>query len=343
MPYWVKIKTGVKGPYSRAQLDGLQNSGKISDRALIAQAEDGPWQRLAAMTLDEVAAHPAPLMDYEDTSAKIHMTGLWSQLSDQMQSDDPAKAIEVIDQLEQCDLTVDEREDLASMRASLLTKAEPVVETAEIAPQEETEVPSLDFTSGESSPEDGLESDLDNDSKAGTTTQIPQELLELLNDHEEMLFRSRPESLVLYINLAITGLLGTVLSIAVALQTGLLGFLLFLGFAFVGYCKYLRWKNTVFVITASRIFSRTGVFNRSITLLPTKNVQAVNINTGTIDRWLGLNKVVFLTGASLPVRYLGMNGTVCFHHVDCKAVMKAFESEQSLNSPESSANASVVP
>lgn len=116
------------------------------------------------------------------------------------------------------------------------------------------------------------------------------------------------------------------MSIAISIQTGLLGFLTFLAFAFVGYCRFLSWKNTVYVITSRRIFARTGVFSRSIAVLPTRNVQAVNINTGTIDRWLGLNKVVFLTGASSPVAYLGMNGTVCFRFVDCKAVMKAFES-----------------
>jgi membrane protein YdbS with pleckstrin-like domain len=326
MSYWVKVKTGVKGPYSKDQLDVLQSSGKISDRSLIAQAEDGPWQRLAAMSLDEVAASPAPLMDYEDTSAKIHMTDLWSRLGDQMQSDDPASAVEVIDQLERCDLAADEREDLAAMRTSLLTQAEPVVNANENAQQEAAEIRSLDLTSDAPLPEDGLEPDLDDDSEAHTTTPIPQDLLELLNENEEILFSSNPVPLALYVNLGTTGLIGIVSSLAVSIQTGLLGFLLFLTFAFVGYCRFLSWKNTVYVITASRIFARTGVFSRSIAVLPTRNVQAVNINTGTIDRWLGLNKVVFLTGASSLVSYLGMNGTVCFRHVDCKAVMVAFES-----------------
>ena len=325
MSYWVKVKTGVKGPYSKQQLGVLHNSGKISDRSLIAQAEDGPWQRLATMNLDEVAASPVPLMDYEDTSAKIHMTDLWSRLGDRMQSDDPTSALEIIDQLEECDLAADEREDLASMRTTLLTQAEAVVNSNDDAHQKESDLPSVDLTSDGPSPEAGFEPDLDDDSEVDTTTPIPQDLLELLNENEEILFSSNPEPLALYVNLTTTGLVGVALSIAISIQTGLLGFLTFLAFAFVGYCRFLSWKNTVYVITSRRIFARTGVFSRSIAVLPTRNVQAVNINTGTIDRWLGLNKVVFLTGASSPVAYLGMNGTVCFRYVDCKAVMKAFE------------------
>ena len=326
MSYWVKVKTGVKGPYSKEQLDVLQNSGKISDRSLIAQAEDGPWQRLATMTLEEEATSPAPLLDYDDTSAKIHMTDLWSRLGDQMQSDDPASALEVINQLEQCDLAPDEREDLAAMRTSLLTRLEFVVDANEDAQSEESGLQSLDIASDERLSEDGLEPDLDADSDAGTSTPIPQDLLELLDENEEILFSNNPERFVLYANLGATGLIGVVVSLAISIQTGFLGFLTFLAFAFVGYCRFLSWKNTVYIITGSRIFARTGVFNRSVAVLPARNVQEVNINTGTIDRWLGLNKVVFLTGASSPVSRLGLNGTVCFCHVDCKAVMKAFGS-----------------
>lgn len=326
MSYWVKVKTGVKGPYSKEQLDVLQNSGKISDRSLIAQAEDGPWQRLATMAPDEEATSPAPLLDYDDTSAKIHMTDLWSRLGDQMQSDDPVSALGVIDQLEQCDLASDERDDLASMRTSLLTQMESVVDANEDAQSEESGLPSLDIASDEPLSEDGLEPDLDVDSEAVTRTPIPQDLLELLSENEEILFSSNPQRSVLYVNLGGTGLIGVVVSLAVFIQTGLLGFLTVVAFAFIGYCRFLNWQNTVYVITASRIFARSGVFSRSITVLPARNVQAVNINTGTIDRWLGLNKVVFLTGASSPVSRLGMNGTVCFCHVDCKAVMNAFGS-----------------
>ena len=321
MPYWVKVKTGVKGPYSRTQLDVLRESGKISDRSLISQAEVGPWQRLAAISPNDVPT-PAPLMDYEDTSAKIHMGNLWSQLGDQMQSDEPAKAIEVIEQLEQCDLTTDEREDLASMRVSLTIQDDAVADVDENAQQEADEVSPLDLI------DDGLlpDSDQETFTEADTSSEIPQELRELLNDVEEVLFSSRSEPLVLYASLAIIGTFGAVLSTVVFMQAGTLGILLFLGFVFAGFCKYLSWKNTVFVITSSRIFARTGVFSRSIDVLPIKNVQAVKINTGTIDRWLGLSKVVFLTGASFPVPYPGMIGTVCFQHVDCKEVMRAFES-----------------
>ena len=325
MSYWVKVKTGVKGPYSKGQLDILQNSGKISDRSLIAQAEDGPWQRLATMALDKVATASAPLLDYDDTSAKIHMTDLWSRLGDQMQSDDPASALGVIDELEQCDLAADERDDLASMRTSLLTQIESVVNTNDDVQQEESGFPSVDLTSFVPPPEDGLEPDQGVNFEADATTPIPQELLELLGENEEILFSCNPERSALYVNLGTTGLIGVVVSLAVFMQTGLLGFLTVLAFAIIGYCRFSNWQNTVYVITASRIFSRCGVFSRSIAVLPTRNVQTVNINTGLIDRWLGLNRVVFLTGASSPFSYLGMNGTVYFCHVDCKAVMKAFE------------------
>jgi len=321
MPYWVKVKTGVKGPYSRAQLDVLRESGKISDRSLISQAEDGPWQRLAVISLDDVPS-PAPLMDYEDTSAKIHMGDLWSRLGDQMQSDDPAKAIEVIEQLEQCDLTADEREDLASMRVSLTNQDAAVPGADENTQQETDETPLPDLKDDDLLPDGDQETFTEPD----TGSEIPQELLELLNDAEEVLFNSRSEPLVLYASLAITGMIGAVLSTVVFMQAGLPGILLFIGFLFAGFCKYLSWKNTVYVITTSRIFARTGIFSRSIDVVPIRNVQAVKINTGTIDRWLGLNKVVFLTGASFPVPFLGMIGTVCFRHVDCKEVMKAFES-----------------
>ena len=236
MPYWVKVKTGVKGPYSRVQLDVLKESGKISDRSLISQAEVGPWQRLAAISPNDVPT-PAPLMDYEDTSAKIHMGNLWSQLGDQMQSDEPAKAIEVIEQLEQCDLTTDEREDLASMRVSLTIQDDAVADVDENAQQEADEVSPLDLI------DDGLlpDSDQETFTEADTSSEIPQELRELLNDVEEVLFSSRSEPLVLYASLAIIGTFGAVLSTVVFMQAGTLGILLFLGFVFAGFCKYLSW------------------------------------------------------------------------------------------------------
>lgn len=325
MPYWVKVKTGAKGPYSRAQLDVLRESGKISDRSLISPTENGPWQCLAAMSLDEVPT-PAPLMDYEDTSAKIHMGDLWSRLGDQLQSGDPAKAIEVIEQLEQCDLTADEREDLASMRVSLTTPVDAIAGADENAQKEADEAQLPGLKDDDLLPEGDQETDDETFTEPDTSSRIPKELLELLNDAEEVLFNSRSEPLVLYASLAIIGMIGAVLSAIVFVQAGLPGILLFIGFVFVEFCKYLSWKNDVFVITTSRIFARTGIFSRSIDVLPIKNVQAVKINTGTIDRWLSLNTIVFLTGASLPIPYPGMIGTVCFRHVNGKEVMQAFES-----------------
>ena len=79
----------------------------------------------------------------------------------------------------------------------------------------------------------------------------------------------------------------------------------------------LSWKNNIYLITSSRLIARRGIFNRTLRTMPTVNVQMANINSGIIDRWLGLNTVVFASSSL-------MFGSIVFRFVDSASVMRAF-------------------
>lgn len=101
------------------------------------------------------------------------------------------------------------------------------------------------------------------------------------------------------------------------------------GFAVVALFVRMKWANTVYIITGYRLIIRTGVFNRAIRIVPVSAVNEITINTGTVDRFLGLNKVRFTTaasGAGLPLLSIWFpnDGAVVFSHVNSKEVMKAF-------------------
>lgn len=160
----------------------------------------------------------------------------------------------------------------------------------------------------------------------GNSKSIPSEVRDLLAKGEIVLYAGRPSELALKIRLcclfAILFLIyvgqysavrggdgdtGAVIAISV--------FWLFV-FAVVWYLMRTGWKNTIYVVTDKRIIVRRGIFNRGIRLIPVRNIQTMSIDTGIIDRWLGFNKVAFVTSAAL------FGGTV-FRHVDSAEVMQS--------------------
>ena len=58
---------------------------------------------------------------------------------------------------------------------------------------------------------------------------------------------------------------------------------------------YFKWKNTYYIITDSKTFVMSGVFNVFIKIIRNDLIQIISINTGIIDRWLKLNSVQIST------------------------------------------------
>jgi membrane protein YdbS with pleckstrin-like domain len=282
MPYWVKLKSSIKGPFTKVQLKALVDSGRISAGTPISKSEDGPWRELSlAGATPQPVVTPAPndLAKYEEEG--------YSEEEESYSSEEEGYSDE---------------EDYQ----------EPV-------PYPEVSVDAESFTQRTRE----LGSEVSH--SLSISAEIPREMREMFGADEELLYGSRPAQIVLMAQLAITGILAAVTALPVIyFQDLFTGVLMLVGYAFVAYCNYLGWKNTVFAITSRHVHARRGIFRRSIGIVPIKNVQMVGINTGMIDRWLGLNKVVFMTGATLPVPYIGLIGAVCFRHVDSTRVMKAF-------------------
>jgi membrane protein YdbS with pleckstrin-like domain len=275
MPYWVKLKSGVKGPFTKVQLKGFVDSGRISAGTLISQSEDGPWRELSL-----ASATPEPVVTSAPNDfAKYEEEGYSDEEEGYSEEDDY-------------------QESVPSPEASV---------DAESFAQRTRELGSEVSHS------------------LSISAEIPREMREMFGADEELLYGSRPAQIVLMAQLAITAMLAAITSLpTIYYQSVFTGVLMLVGYAFVAYCNYLGWKNTVFAITSRHVHARRGIFRRSIGIVPIKNVQMVSIDTGMIDRWLGLNKVVFMTGATLPVPYIGLIGAVCFRHVDSTRVMKAF-------------------
>lgn len=160
----------------------------------------------------------------------------------------------------------------------------------------------------------------------GKSKNIPSEVRELLADNEAVLYAGRPSELALKIKVFCLGVFLFILCIVPLLGVraagGGTGALLFGGvfglsaFAFGWYLMRTEWKNTIYLVTDKRIVVRKGIFSRGIRLIPVRNIQTMSVETGIIDRWLGFNKVAFVTSAAL------FGGTV-FRHVDSAEVMQA--------------------
>ena len=128
-------------------------------------------------------------------------------------------------------------------------------------------------------------------------SQIPLRLKELINPAEEILYSSRPSKSSLILKVILSFLSSAILAFPV-LQTGsgsifIITFLLLSAIGAI--IVYFNWKNTYYIITDSKTFVMSGVFNVYIKIIRNELIQIISINTGMIDRWLKLNSVQLST------------------------------------------------
>ncbi len=144
---------------------------------------------------------------------------------------------------------------------------------------------------------------------------MPHDVEELISSSETVLYSGNPAKASLYLRMFGAGLSG----LAAGLPLFLVGALLTVPLAL--YLAYIEWKHQFYVITTRRVITRSGWFNRRISLAPTHNIQSVSVNTGFIDRWLNLNTVHFFTAAS---QGFFSAATMTFKNVDSAVVLRAF-------------------
>ncbi|GEM_PF-5221691 len=162
---------------------------------------------------------------------------------------------------------------------------------------------------------------------------IPSGIKELVSDDEDWLFSGNPSKTVLYVRLVLAFLGGIAFNppmiarISLEQNTTIISLLLFALAAlwFLGslYMAYVSWKSTYFAITSRQVISRTGWFSHRTRMAPTHNIQMVDIKSGIIDRWLGLNSVVFETAAAAGYGLL-RTGVIHFASVHSDEVLTAF-------------------
>jgi membrane protein YdbS with pleckstrin-like domain/DNA-directed RNA polymerase subunit RPC12/RpoP len=144
---------------------------------------------------------------------------------------------------------------------------------------------------------------------------MPRDIEELISPSETVLFSGNPVKTVLYFKMVGALLTGLIIGLPIYFVGVVITVPLFI------YMAYIAWKNQFYVITSQRVITRSGWFNRKISLAPVINIQSVSINTGVIDRWLGLNTVHFLTAASSG---FFSTGSMSFKNVDSGPVLRAF-------------------
>ncbi|OUT69289.1 MAG: hypothetical protein CBB70_04540 [Planctomycetaceae bacterium TMED10] len=119
-----------------------------------------------------------------------------------------------------------------------------------------------------------------------STHDLPPKIREILWDNEELIYASRPEKNALIIKMIIGGFLSlfSLYLFPVVLLIVLL-------------VTYFSWKNQYYLVTAERTIISKGIFNVAIKAIFNRHIIMISVNTGTIDRWLGLNSIQLATSA----------------------------------------------
>jgi predicted Zn finger-like uncharacterized protein len=133
---------------------------------------------------------------------------------------------------------------------------------------------------------------------------IPQKFRQYLNSEEKILYASNPSKGALFLSIALPSFL-LIISLLYSFWGGLEVFLTAILCGISSLIIYLSWKNKYYIITDKRTFTSEGIFNIAISIIPNKNIQMICINTGIIDRLLGLN--------TLEISSAAQGGTNIFH------------------------------
>ena len=117
-------------------------------------------------------------------------------------------------------------------------------------------------------------------------SDLPPKIREILWDNEELIYASRPEKNALIIKMIIGGFLSlfSIYLIPIVLPIVLM-------------VIYFSWKNQYYLVTAERTIISKGIFNVAIKAIFNRHIIMISVNTGTIDRWLGLNSIQLATAA----------------------------------------------
>ena len=328
MKYWVMRKSGPKGPFSETQIEGFIGAGRLPDGVQVSESQDGPWK---PFTIANEDADATPRNE------------LWDDLSRQMDLNAVDEALAIIDELETFDLPENERSDLDTLRRSLIDESKSHEDYADHDAYaddsyrfsgEPSSEPVSVKTGGARTIRDAakagsqLRADIAN--VLGNCEEVPVEISEMLGKEEQVYYAGRPSELILKIQMFFSWVAATLPILAalyglgvsiwnVELMAALVA--VFILVVLVGsvllsnLIAKIVWLNFVYMITSRRLIVRFGVFNRKIRVIPIHNIQTITIDTGIIDRWIGLNKVSF--------RNSDWFGGVGFRHVDSTEVMKA--------------------
>ena len=173
---------------------------------------------------------------------------------------------------------------------------------------------------------------------------MPTKFRQYMHENEKILYASTPSLGALVLKLVLPGLwfLGTILSMIFVTER-ILAFLsvpitiIFIFFSMlvpitIMIFIFFLWKNCFYIISDKRTFASKGIFNIAIRIIPNKNIQMICINTGIIDRLLGLNTLEISSaahgGANIFQAFTGMSkGSINFSQIsDVHKVLKLYHS-----------------
>lgn len=125
---------------------------------------------------------------------------------------------------------------------------------------------------------------------------IPKKFRQYLHSEEKILYASNPSKGVLFLSIALPSIF-LFISFSIFFSDAATGFFSTIFWGLVILIIYLSWKNKYYVITDKRTFASEGIFNVAVSIIPNKSIQMVCVNTGIIDRLLGLNTLEISSAA----------------------------------------------
>ena len=140
--------------------------------------------------------------------------------------------------------------------------------------------------------------------KMAISFNIPHKFQQYLHKDEVVLFASNSSTAALVLNLVIP-VIFLLLNIPALFVSVIAFFFGEMFWSLVCLFIYLSWKNRFYIITDTRTYAAEGVLNHAISLIPNKSIQMVCINTGIIDKLLGMN--------TLEISSAAQGGTNIFH------------------------------
>ena len=294
---FIKRDGKISGPHTREQVEKAIKAGKFRDSDRIARSKDGPWSRLPSHnSIDQASASATPTET--DKSPDQQHTPEDQYLSEESYD---YYDVEDFDSLAFDEELTAPKHQRASSRFKDL--AGDVVE---------------EFVPGRG---------------------IPRDVGRLIPKDEIWYLATRPSRGALWIGLGCAASPFTLWFLFSSIRWFFLAggelpsnwpifmskWLLYcvVGLGIPCYLALIRWRNQFYGITSQQLVQRSGWFNHTISCVPTANVQFVSINTGLIDRLLGLNSVVFATAAASGFKWFNL-GILNFSNVHTEEVMRAY-------------------